>query len=393
MTRGSRGFTIIEMLVSVAIMMTITGAIFQLMNPAQGVFKAQPEVSDMQQRMRIGTDALYKDLLMAGAGTYSGAAVGTLGNYFAAVLPFRRGTTTPDAVGTFATDRVSIIYVPSTPSQTKVVSMASVGANVVVSLEPGCPSSDPLCGFKKDMPVVIFDGTGVFDIFKISATPSSSPISLSHTGNLSKVYDSTAYVAQVVTATYWLKTDTTAKTYQLMKYDGFSTDLPIAENIVGLNFQYFGEPQQPVLRKPLTDAKGPWTSYGPKPPIVGVDDTATTTYGAGENCLFTVSSGTTITRPTMLDLGGPADSLVELTEAQLEDGPWCPDPAAAYRYDADLLRIRKIRVTLRVQVGSESLRGSSSLFTRAGTSQGGERFVPDQEIKFDVTPRNLNFGR
>ena len=25
--------------------------------------------------------------------------------------------------------------------------------------------------------------------------------------------------------------------------------------------------------------------------------------------------------------------------------------------------------------------------------RGGERYVPDQEIKFDVTPRNLNFGR
>jgi hypothetical protein len=78
----------------------------------------------------------------------------------------------------------------------------------------------------------------------------------------------------------------------------------------------------------------------------------------------------------------------------LVDGPWCPDEARANRFDADLLRIRRIRVHLRVQTVSAALRGPAGLlFMRAGTSNSAERFVPDQEIRFDVTPRNMNGRR
>jgi hypothetical protein len=85
---------------------------------------------------------------------------------------------------------------------------------------------------------------------------------------------------------------------------------------------------------------------------------------------------------------------VKLTPARLTDGPFCPDASIANRFDADLLRVRKVRVTLRVQVGMKSLRGpTGTFFLRGGTASGGERFIPDQEISFEVTPRNLNFGR
>jgi hypothetical protein len=85
---------------------------------------------------------------------------------------------------------------------------------------------------------------------------------------------------------------------------------------------------------------------------------------------------------------------VELTQAMLTDGPWCPDPTFDNRYDADLLRIRRVVVTLRVQAAVASLRGPAGvLFTRGGTSTSSQRYVPDQEIKFSVTPRNMTLGR
>ena len=86
-------------------------------------------------------------------------------------------------------------------------------------------------------------------------------------------------------------------------------------------------------------------------------------------------------------------SLVRLTPQLLTDGPWCPGAAAARRFDADLLRLRRVRVTLRVQAASAALRGKGDLFARPGTSPGDRRYVPDQEIRFDVSPRNLNLGR
>ena len=36
---------------------------------------------------------------------------------------------------------------------------------------------------------------------------------------------------------------------------------------------------------------------------------------------------------------------------------------------------------------------SDARFTNAGTSSGGYKLVPDQAIRFDVSPRNLNLGR
>src|SRR5919107_955 len=103
MTRSHRlvaaseaGYSIIELLVSTAIMITVTGAIFGLMNPAQGNAQTQPEVADMQQRMRVGNDVLFKELVMAGAGPYQGSVTGSLVRYFAPVLPRRIGRLNPD---------------------------------------------------------------------------------------------------------------------------------------------------------------------------------------------------------------------------------------------------------------------------------------------------------
>jgi hypothetical protein len=69
---------------------------------------------------------------------------------------------------------------------------------------------------------------------------------------------------------------------------------------------------------------------------------------------------------------------VLLDPARFTDGPWCPDGAQAVRFDADLLRIRRVRLRLRVQVAAPALRGARSLF-----------FAPDQQVVLDVTPRNM----
>jgi hypothetical protein len=87
-------------------------------------------------------------------------------------------------------------------------------------------------------------------------------------------------------------------------------------------------------------------------------------------------------------------ALVPLTPAMLTDGPWCPSVTVANRFDADLLRIRRIGVRLRVQVGSAMFRGPVGvLFTHGGTATRSKQLVPDREIWIDVAPRNLNVSR
>ncbi len=82
-----------------AIMMTITGAVFSLVIPAEGTFQAQPEVADMEQRMRVAVDALTRDLVMGSA-----------------VLPYRAGPVNPDPPGSVFDDRITVVL--TTPLDT-----------------------------------------------------------------------------------------------------------------------------------------------------------------------------------------------------------------------------------------------------------------------------------
>lgn len=385
----SEGFTVVEALVSVSIMMAVTGAVFALMNPAQGVFQAQPEASDMQQRLRVGVDALYRDLLMAGSGTLD--AAGSLS--FASVAPLRRGARRADQPGSFFNDRISILYAPSTRPPAKVgADMDSAGADVRVDLQPGCPVGDPVCGFRAGTMAVLFDETGAYDTFRVTGVV-GGPGVVQHAGQtLSKAYRAGASLAEVEMVTYWLRSDEAAGTFELMQYDGEGTDLPIADHVVALDFAYYGDPVPPVLVDPEGESGGPRSSYGPAPPAPDVDN-PDDAWGAGENCLFARQPGGQGVSSRLEALGAAGAALVPLSRERLTDGPWCTDWTSPGRYDADLLRVRRIRITLRVETGVAALRGTGPLFARAGTSRGGERFLPDQEVTFDVAPRNLNLGR
>lgn len=233
--RREDGFTISELLVATAITLGLMASIFGLTNPAQGMFDAQLELSDMQQRLRIGVDALARDLLVAGV----------------PVRPYRVGERNSDP-------GIGILYRHDT------ITLVSI------------PWDDAAIG--------------------------------SHT--------------------YYLRSEIATNTFQLMHYDGAKTDLPVADHVVKLEFEYFG---------------------------------------TGD---------------------------MRLDPAALQNGPWEPDDTDPNRFDADLLNIRRVRVTLRVQAASAALRGPAGiLFMQGGSATSRERYVPDREIRFDVSPRNLNLER
>lgn len=309
--RRTQGFSLVEMTVALTITLAATASVFTLVVPSQGMFSAQAEVSDMQQRLRVVADTLSRDLSLAGVGAYAaGTAGGSLNSLFAPVLPYRSGAVNGDPPGTYKSDTITIFFVPRN-------------------------------------------------------------------------------AAQPVSATYWLRSDDSTGTYQLMFYDGTANaDVPVADHIVGLTFSYYGDPRPPLMRKPLTDPVGPWTTYGPKPPTTSVPP-----FAADENCVF-FSDGSPTPRARLADLGVAGAALVKLTAAQLTDGPWCPNETAPDRWDADLLRVRNISVTVRVEAATADLRGpASALFAHGGTSHGGMAWAPDQTAWFEVTPRNLNLGR
>jgi len=263
---GDAGFTIVELLISSMIMIAITGTIFTLMNPAQGTFRVQPEVSDLQQRLRVGIDTLQKDLVMAGAGTYNGESAGALSYFIAPIMPYRAFGEPPDSVQGiyFRDDVISLLYVPPTPSQTSIsLAMPPKSVEIKVNAQPNCPPDKgyELCGFSQGDQAIIFDASGNWDMFVITQVQDQALHMQHRNDDFSVKYEASSALTQVTSAMYYLKSDDATKTYQLMYFDGWNVDLPVADNVVRLRFQYFGDPQPPVLTgKPLTKKPGPWTT-------------------------------------------------------------------------------------------------------------------------------------
>jgi hypothetical protein len=198
--------------------------------------------------------------------------------------------------------------------------------------------------------------------------------------------DTVTVFSESTEVTYWLKTDDRAGAYQLMSSTGGSSlDVPVVDHVVGLHFEYFGDPRPPTMASTLADPVGPWTTYGPRPLDVAVPP-----YGPRENCVFQ-DNGTEQPSPRLPALVPDAGTLVVLGPSQLSDGPWCPDASDSDRWDADLLRVRTIAVTLRVQAASAALRGPAGvLFVHQGRAHISQRWAPDLEVRFRISPRNLN---
>ena len=355
------GYSLIELMISSAIMLTVTGAIFGLLNPAQGTAQAQPEQSDLQQRMRIGSDTLFKELLMAGAGPYFGARTGSLVNYFAPIVPRRLGLQSPDAKTVVRDDTITLSYIPNSYSQTSIENaMPPNSAEIKVTYPPNCPAAKDLCGFEAGMTVIIFDQSGHFDTFTITEVQDDAG-HLQHRGQqLNHTYDKGSTITQIVSNTYYRDADTN----QLIRYNGATETLPLVDNVVDLDFEYFGDVNPPTQPKPAIGSNV-------------------------ANCLYDAQGNYIAGMPV---LAADEGSLARLKPDDLKNGPWCG--SGDTEFDADLLRVRKVRVILRMQVSSPSLRGTdATFFANPGKSQGGNRLVPDYFVRFDVTPRNLNLTR
>jgi type II secretory pathway pseudopilin PulG len=337
--KGTAGYSLIELLVAMGLTASVMAGVLSVVKLSQDAFFRQGEAADAQQRLRVAADSLMKDVIVAGAGADIGSMVGPLGSYFAPVLPYRRGLVRDDPAGTYRTDTISVLYVPATAAQTTLGgAMTSRATAASLDVGAGCPVGQAACGFKKGDTVLIYDEIGNFDTFTVG-TVSATSMAIAQNkpaGAAATTYRAGSKVVRVIDQTYALKTDEANGIHEIVSYDGSANaDAPVVDGIVGLTFEYYGDPKPPML---------------PRPPGI---DVQTTAYPPGENCVFQLDPVTHARVPRLGVLGG-GSGLVLLSPAQLTDGPWCPDAASANRYDADLLRIRKIGVTLRLSNDQEA---------------------------------------
>src|SRR5262245_44666772 len=258
--RDESGFSLLEALVSLAVVLAVLSAVARLVDPAQRALQAEPEIADMQQRLRSATNTLIRELMMAGAGTAWGRNAGPLTSFLAPVLPFRQGLRLPDPPGSFKADAITLLYVPETSLQAAIAQpLPAQSGDVAVNTGVGCPLLDAVCGLSTGMNVLVYDDVS-YDQFTVTGIQAPS-LHLQHDlRDTPRIYPSGTKIVQVVSRTYYLKSDNATSTYQMIYYDGASgNDVPVIDHVVALQFEYYGDPQPPMMRKALTEPLGPWT--------------------------------------------------------------------------------------------------------------------------------------
>ena len=386
------GFTLIETLVACALCAALMALVLASLRPLHGLMLAEPERDDLHQRARLATDALGRALRGAGAGMLVGGTRGPIGRLVPAVFPYRVGEIRDDAAAgvRFRSSVFTTMRIPVTGAQATLREPAARGASTLTLDWPAsCPPPGvvTVCGFGPGTHVLLFDRTGQWDLLTVASVVDST-VTLETAGGVSGLYPAGAALAEVEVHSFSLATDSTGMP-RLFDYDGFRAEFPVVDHVTALQVDYFGEPRQPArLGASLSAPLGPWTTYGPAPPEPDVD--VPDAWPTGENCVFTLSDGVHASRLPPL---APGSALVPIGRALLEDGPWCPDAGSRMSFDADLLRIRRIRIRIRVEAASDSLRAGGALFSRPGRSTSAERVVPDDTFIIDVTPPNLALGR
>jgi hypothetical protein len=345
------GFTLVEVLVGSAISLAAIAVGCLLAVEAQVAWRSASARADLQQRARVGADLITRLLKEAGAGPMSGPARASLIRGIPPVLPRRVGRRGAQAFNEFRADAFSVIRaIAETEHGALLTSVAS--GTATLELAPGlCESA--ACGFADGDNLMLLDSSGRFDLFTVTAVDGMA-VSVRHHGvDPSGDYRAGTPVVAVESASITL--DASSRTLRL--YDGDASDLPILDDVVRLQVGYFGEGEPPV-----------W----PRPP----DGEA--------NCLY-AADGTY--QSALLPILGAPGVLVELTPGMLTDGPWCG--TGDTRYDADLLRVRRVRVSVRLQATDAAVRGTDrARFANPGSARRSALFVPDVTMEIDVVPRN-----
>jgi prepilin-type N-terminal cleavage/methylation domain-containing protein len=376
---GARGFTLSELLIALTIALVVAAGVVKLADEARVFFLVQPEVMDMTQRARAGVDLLIAELASAGAGASLGSGAGPLIRWIPPVIPSRyQGSGGSDPPGSVFTDRVTLVTATeAVPLVAVRGAMADPAAPVPIAGQAGCPVGDGVCGFRDGQRIAVFDRAAAFDLATVRApaalpgAPFGSALLLHDPSMVAKAFreEDDARVVEVRAVTYYFDRARS----QLRRVTGPRADAPVLDDVVGLSLRYFGERAPPASPRPAAGAA---------------------------NCLFDEAGV-----PLLPSLPPDDGEQVELTEERLTDGPWCGgEPAGgaggsasagavATAFDADLFRLRRVRVTLRVQASAVWARGRDpDLFERPGLGLAFRLLVPDYVITFDVSPRNLQTG-
>ena len=352
---GQKGFTMLELLVALAITLALCGGLLVFVRLAAAAIRTQPERADVQQRLRSAVETVVGRIEHAGAGPAAGGGTVPFAGRVPVIFPQRRGGTGADAPMSAFQDRVTVYAVPEGGVLAALAQDVSTTlAPLVLAPTPGCPLASPTCRFAVGDTVLVFDATGTHEIVSITGI---GPDTLQHTAAVSKLYRTAMGAAVVSVDVRSIVFDAGASQLRIQSPSGMNQ--PLADNVVEFAMSYYGQTRAPAV---------------PRPP-------------PGEDGCLVDTAGV----PKLPALNPDWGALVQLQPGALSDGPACGSGAAAF--DVDLFRVRQVRVSLRVQAGAASYRGRwAAWFRRPGPQDDVRMMVPDGEVTVDVVLRHLAGG-
>jgi hypothetical protein len=344
----------VELLVATGIFLAVATILFHFVGTSARVARAQPDMADVSQRLRVAATTIARDIGRAGAAD-APATLASLAAHLPPIVPFRSGAVGADPELSAFDDRISVLYVPEDALAVSLsLDMASAAADVpILAVGPGCPAAG-LCGFEVGSRAAIVETStlgGGHDLFTVSHTAGALGHAAPDPAFVKAYQAASAHVVPVVQRVYSFDK---AKR-RIMVYDGYKSTQPLVDNVVALSFAYLIDPHPASVRAPS-------------------DLTGNCAFGAGDPPV-----------PLLAALGPGA--LVPAPLDMFTDGPFCGSPPR--RFDADLLRIRAVRVRIRLQAALDRSRGSGSAFANAGNADSDLSSVRDFELTVDAAAPNL----
>jgi hypothetical protein len=349
-SRGRDGVALLDLLIATCVALVTLVIVSTALPPVLDVVRVVPEATDLQQRARV-TEAVVEGLLR---NTGAGADLlgeGPLTRAVPGLLP-RRILAAADPPDTAWADRVSLLRVEARAAQAPVAAAVPAGSTAVTATwHPAC-GTHPSCGFGRDDLVLVYSRSGAMVVANLAAVQG---LLLTLTTPPDQTIDLPAVIVAVSVRT--LSLDDVRG--QLRRADDGASPQPLTDDVIGVRFRYYGSAAAPR-----------W------PAVAGTETCAIAADGS----------------PRLGLLGPVPGPPVELSMADFVDGPWCG--AGIWRFDADLMRVRAVRVGLRLQAASQVVRGLSPLwFGRPGRALRPGQEVRDVELDTFVTVPNLASGQ
>jgi prepilin-type N-terminal cleavage/methylation domain-containing protein len=225
---GSRGFSLIELLIALAIVTLLAGALAGVAAPARAVFDRVPAELDLQQRGRMAIDVISKELRSAGR---SVPAMNELGSFADIVPAF--ALSDPDESGeVFSTLTVTT---PALNGAQGILEADQAGAFTALTLRTtSCPNVIEVCGFAAGTTAIITDGAGHHDLFEVAST-GVGVRTLTPERALSQAYPAGSVVVEIAQHTFSLARQADGS-FSLIRETAAGAIQPVVDGVASLAF-------------------------------------------------------------------------------------------------------------------------------------------------------------